>query len=402
MLLPKLTLWVFSVFAYCSFATPNLFPLKINNDGHKVLLGYQVNRITFFEVGNQGELDTIISMAHEEEIKQLQVLPDQRSFYVLHQDKEGTFSNGAMTYTYIDVTTMYRFEDGYVIKVFKKRNANLLGTIVLGQYIIRENGLVYTIDDEFVQSKYPSMSLFSLKPKTAYTGMYDTTYQRLKESKQYGTTTETFKVLRVFDNDTKILIDRRLDGSKKASEHQWLLCDLNPEFFIGNTISTITAPGDDNYFIWNSTKKMIYASEESKNVAGSIQCISFATGKLEMKGKSATKLHHICVPEKVDFLMGLDKSNQIQFFSLDNLGGIALTSTFTCKDASSANVVISQLMVLPYSNAIAFVGFGKPTKDATDEQYFYANLSSTGELSNWKSHTFAYIRQKEMTFYEFK
>lgn len=370
--------------------------LELQDNKHRIVLSYQANKITLLEVGSQGELDTVVSVTHEEDIKKIQVLPDKKSFYVLHQDKEGTFSGGHMNYTYVDVTTMYRYEDGYVIKVFKKRNVNLLGHIVLKEYIIRENGLIYTIDDEFVQSKYPVSSLFAMRAKNNYTNMPDSTYQRLKESKTYGSPNEIYTVLKVLENETKIIVEKKTE-SKKGS--QLILLELNPEFYIGNELGKIDFKAHHHNIAWSYKTKSLYYCEE-ENSPSTVHCISWANNTLTELGKHSVKLCNLLVNDTHNFLMGIDKNASLQFFILDAKGLPALTSSFTFKEGNaSATTVLSQFTVIPYQNGTnVLLGFGKPSKESNEMLYYNAILSTTGESSAWKSHQFSYIDKKNIQF----
>ncbi|MCS7029179.1 MAG: hypothetical protein NZ519_10505 [Bacteroidia bacterium] len=372
------------------------YPLEIQHGRHRIILSYQANKITLLEVGSQGELDTIVTVNHEEDIKKIQVLPDKKSFYVLHQDKEGTFSGGQVHYNFVDVTTMYRYEDGYVIKVFKKRNVNLLGHIVFKEYIIRENGLVYTIDDEFVQSKYPVTSLFAMRAKSNYPNLPDSTYQRLKQGKTFGSPNEIYTVLRVVDNETKIIVERKVENSRKGE--QILLLELSPEFYISNELGRIEYKAHHQNIVWSQKTKSFYYTED-EHAPSTVHCISWANNTLTDLGKHATKLSNLVVNETHGFLMGIDKNHALQFFIIDSKGLPALTSSYTCKESSMNEAVLSQFTVVPYENGInVLVGFGKPSKESTQMLYFYAILSTTGESTSWKTHQFSYIDKKHIQF----
>lgn len=369
--------------------------LELQDNKHRIVLSYQGNKITLLEVGSQGELDTVISVTHEEDIKKIQILPDKKSFYVLHQDKEGTFTGGQTIYTYVDVTTMYRYEDGYVIKVFKKRNVNLLGHIVLKEYIIRENGLIYTIDDEFVQSKYPISSLFAMRAKNNYGNIPDSTYQRLKQSKTYGTANETYTVLKVIDNDTKIIVEKKTE-SKKSS--QVVLLELNPEFYIGNELGRVDFKANHQNIAWSHTSKTFYYCED-ENAPSTVHYISWANNTLTEIGKHTIKLHNLLVNDTYNFLMGIDKNASLQFFILDAKGLPALTSSFVCKETNTSNTILSQFTVIPYKNGTnVLLGFGKPSKESNEMFYYNAILSTTGESTSWKAHQFSYIDKRNIQF----
>jgi len=384
-----------SLLAFCTYERVYADFLELQDNKHRIILSYQSNRITLLEVGSQGELDTIISVTHEEDIKKIQVLPDKKSFYVLHQDKEGTFTGGHTIYTYVDVTTMYRYEDGYVIKVFKKRNVNLLGHIVLKEYIIRENGLIYTIDDEFVQSKYPISSLFAMRAKSNYGNLPDSTYQRLKQSKTYGSPNEIYSILKVVENETKIIAEKKIEGKKGS---QLVLLELNPEFFIGNELGKIEFKANHFNLVWSSKTKAFYYCEEENNPS-TVHCISWANNTLVEISKHPIKLYNLVVNEMYNFLMGIDKNASLQFFILDEKGMPALTSSFTYKENSSINALISQFTVIPYKNGVnVLVGFGKPSKESNEMLYYNAILSTTGESTSWKAHQFSYIDKKNIQF----
>jgi hypothetical protein len=369
--------------------------LELQDNKHRIVLSYQANKITLLEVGSQGELDTVVSVTHEEDIRKIQVLPDKKSFYVLHQDKEGTFSGGQMNYTYVDVTTMYRYEDGYVIKVFKKRNVNLLGHIVLKEYIIRENGLIYTIDDEFVQSKYPISSLFAMRAKNNYGNIPDSTYQRLKQSKVYGTANEIYTVLKVVENETKIIVEKKTEAKKNS---QIVLLELNPEFYIGNELGKIDFKANHQNITWSYKTKSFYYCEED-NTPSIVHCISWANNTLTETGKHSVKLCNILVNEMHSFLMGIDKNATLQFFILDNKGLPALTSSFSYKEGNPSNAVLSQFIVIPYNNGTnILLGFGKPSKESNEMLYYNAIISTTGESTAWKAHQFSYIDKKNIQF----
>lgn len=369
--------------------------LELQDNKHRIVLSYQANKITLLEVGSQGELDTIVSVTHEEDIKKIQVLPDKKSFYVLHQDKEGTFSGGQMNYTYIDVTTMYRYEDGYVIKVFKKRNVNLLGHIVLKEYIIRENGLIHTIDDEFVQSKYPISSLFAMRAKNNYGNIPDSTYQRLKQSKTYGTANEIYSVLKVVENETKIIVEKKTEPKKGS---QIVMLELNPEFYIGNELGRIDFKANHSNIAWSYKNKSFYYCEE-ENVPSTVHCISWAGNTLTEIARHSIKLCNVFVNEMHSFLMGIDKNASLQFFILDTKGLPALTSSFSYKEGNTTSTILSQFTVIPYKNGTnVLLGFGKPSKESNEMLYYNAILSTTGESTSWKAHQFSYIDKKSIQF----
>ncbi|MCS7077681.1 MAG: hypothetical protein NZ455_13275 [Bacteroidia bacterium] len=373
--------------------------LEIEDNRHRLVLSYQANKITLLEVGFQGELDTVVTVTHEDDIKKIQVLPDKKSFYVLHQDKEGTFSGGQVHYTYIDVTTMYRYEDGYIIKVFKKRNVNLLGHIVLKEYIIRENGLIYSIDEEFVQSKYPISSLFAMRAKNNYPNIPDSTYQRLKQGKTFGSPNEIYTVLRVVDNETKIIVEKKHEGAGRKGT-QILLLEFNPDFVIGNELGRIDYKANHENIVWSPKTKSFYYCEEEDNPSV-VHSISWANNTLTELGKHPIKLHNIVVSELHSFLMGIDKNHMLQFFIIDNKGLLALTSSYTCKDKENTvnNPILSHFTVVTYENGInVLVGFGKPSKEANQMLYFYALLTTTGESTSWKAHQFSYIDKKSIQF----